>query len=68
MTPTQETAADYRAYLLDSNDHIKGRHDFEAKGDGEALEFAQRYVGGHDVEIWLRTHIVGRLKRTSTPP
>lgn|GEM_PF-3265370 len=67
MTPTHMTAEDYRAYLLDLNDHIKGRHDFEAQGDDEALKFAQRYVDGHDVEIWLGTHIVGRLKRTSAP-
>jgi hypothetical protein len=52
----------YRAYVLDSEDHIVNRHDFVAKSSTAALAFAARYVDGHDVEVWLRAHIIARLK------
>jgi hypothetical protein len=55
----------YRAYLLDENDHIFRRHDFEAANDTSALETARQYVDGHDVEAWQRTHILGRLTHSS---
>ena len=54
----------YRAFILDKNDHVFKRHDFEAENDTAALETARQYVDGHDVEVWKRTHIIGRLKRT----
>jgi hypothetical protein len=54
--------ADYRAYVLDSQDHIVSRYEFEAKDSTSALEIARQWVNGHDVEIWQRTHIIGRLK------
>ena len=53
---------DYRAYLLDDNDHIVKRHDFEAANDDAALKIARQYVDGHDVEVWQRQSFVRRLK------
>ena len=55
---------DYRAYILDENDHIVRRHDFDAENDAAALEIAHQYVDGHDVEVWQRDHSIGRLKHT----
>jgi hypothetical protein len=53
---------DYRAYILDKEDHIVARHDFTAENAAAALQFAAQYVNGHDVEVWLRAHVIGRLK------
>ena len=53
---------DYRAYILDENDRIVRRHDFNAENDAAALEIARRYVDGHDVEVWQRQSFVRRLK------
>jgi hypothetical protein len=60
--PETPSPTDYRAYVLDEEDHIVGRHDFEAGSYAAALAFAARYVDGHDIEVWLRAHFVGRLK------
>jgi hypothetical protein len=56
------TLNEYRAYVLDSNDHVVARHDIEADNGTAALELAKQYVDGHDVEVWQRTHIIGRLR------
>ncbi len=53
---------EYRAYILDENDHIVTRHDFEAENGTAALKFARRYENGHNVEVWQRNHIIGRLR------
>jgi hypothetical protein len=58
--------SEYRAFLLDKNDRIVRRHDFEADGHSAALAHARQYVDGHDVEVWQRSHIVGRLKHKAT--
>ena len=55
--------AEYRAFVLDKEDHIVRRHDFMAPNHDAALKHAQQYVDGHDVEVWQLTHIVARLKR-----
>ncbi len=54
--------AEYRAFLLDSEDHIVRRYDFDADNHDAALKHAKQYVDGHDVEVWQRSYIVGRLK------
>ena len=54
--------AHYRAYVLDADDHIRRRHEFEADSDAAALEVAKQYVDGHDVEVWQGKSLVRRLK------
>jgi hypothetical protein len=54
--------SEYRAFLLDKNDRIVRRYDFEAENHDTALNHAKQYVDGHDVEVWQRSYIVGRLK------
>jgi hypothetical protein len=54
--------SDYRAYVLDDNDHIIKRYEFVAENDSAALEIASKYVDGHDVELWQRQSFVRRLK------
>ena len=60
--------AHFRAYVLDDNDHILRRFEFEAENGTAALEAAKQYVDGHDVEVWERTHIIGRLKHENKLP
>jgi hypothetical protein len=60
---SKQRDANYRAYVLDPDDHIVSRHEFQAESSGAALVTALQYVDGYDVEIWQRAHIVGRLKR-----
>lgn len=55
---------DYRAFILDNSNHIVKRHDFEAQDDVQAVQIAQqKYVDGHDVEVWQLGRIIGKLKR-----
>ncbi len=61
MTETP-SPTNYRAYVLNSEDHIINRHDFTAADLAAALAHAAQYVDGHDVEVWLRAHVIGRLK------
>ena len=60
--PESQSPTEYRAYLLDSEDQIINRYDFAAANSAAALAHAAQYVDGHDVEVWLRTHVIGRLK------
>jgi hypothetical protein len=53
----------YRAYLLDSEDHITSVRAIKADSDAEALEMAKRFVDKGDVEIWLLDRKVGRVTR-----
>ena len=57
------SSKDYRAFVLDKDDHIVRRYDFEAENHEAALAHAKQYVDGHDVEVWQRSYIVTRLKR-----
>jgi len=51
----------YYAYILDAEDHVQKRHDFEAADDAAALQHARRLVGPHDVELWQLKRMVARL-------
>jgi hypothetical protein len=54
---------EYRAFLIGKNGKITGREDFEAEDDVQAVQIAQKYVDGHDVEVWQLGRVVGKLKR-----
>jgi hypothetical protein len=43
---------DYRAYIVDSEGHIKSFEVITAPDDEQAVRAAQQYVDGCDVEIW----------------
>ena len=58
--------SDYRAFVLDADGHVRQRQDFEAEDDVQAVQIAQRYVDGHDVEVWQLGRMVGKLERDRT--
>ena len=60
--------AEYRAYRLDEKGHVLQRIEFEAEDDAAALGNAQQYVDGHDVEVWQRERVVGKLKHGQASP
>ncbi len=62
MTTSDRQPA-YRAYILDSNGHIKLAHHLTCETYDQAIAAAQEYVDGHAVELWDR----GR-KVTCFPP
>jgi len=53
---------EYRAFFLSQDGHVFKAEGFEASGDGEATQKAQRLVDGHDVEVWQLARKVGSIK------
>ena len=53
---------EYRAYLLDQNDHIKYGIDLICENDEEAKERAKHLGDGHDVELCLGTKTVAKFR------
>ena len=51
----------YRAYLIDRDNRVESYRPIEADSDEAALEAAEEYLGGNDVEVWLLDRMVGRL-------
>ena len=56
--------SDYRAFVLNAGGHVSKRHDFEADDDVQAVQIARQYVDGHDVEVWQRDRMIGKLKQS----
>jgi hypothetical protein len=51
----------FRAYVFDEKDHILRAHVIEAETDVDAVDQAQAFVDGHDVEVWDGSRLVARL-------
>ena len=60
--PEGHVMSEYRAWVLDENNHIVARHDFDADTETAALLYAGRYAFGHEVEVWQRLRRVGLLR------
>jgi hypothetical protein len=54
---------EYRAYILDSDRHIKGCEPLICTDDAAAIVAAKRLVDGHDVELWQGARKVTKLAR-----
>ena len=52
----------YRAYIVGPKGSFIGAHDIRCDDDDEAIKLAQRYVEGHDVELWLEGRLVSKLR------
>jgi hypothetical protein len=50
--------AEYRAYMVGTDDHFIGLD------DDEAVANATRLVDGHDIEVWNGPRLVIRLTRS----
>ncbi len=58
---------DYRAFLIDAGGQVISRHDLECDSDGAALDLAFLLVDRHDIEVWQRDRIVGKLNHRQWP-
>lgn len=53
----------YRAYVIGADGSFARAHNFAAADDSEARTHAERYVDGHDVELWRGETKLGVLLR-----
>ena len=53
----------YRAYVIGLDGSFARAHNFSANDDSDARAHAERYVDGHDVELWRDDTKVALLLR-----
>jgi hypothetical protein len=54
LTPNaRATMPEYRAYIIGSDGHFQSAEVITADDDVSALTLADKFVNGHDVEVWL---------------
>jgi hypothetical protein len=53
--------AEYRVYLIDSDDHFYDAVPLICANDAEAMEKAKQLADGHDVELWQRDRKIARF-------
>jgi hypothetical protein len=53
--------AEYRAYTVGLDGHFIGSQALICADDAEAIEKAQRFVDGHDIELWSGDRLIIRL-------
>jgi hypothetical protein len=58
---------EYRAYLLDSDDHIMRGVDLVCEDDEAATTEAKQLADGHDVELWQGARLVATFRRLAGP-
>ena len=72
LAPAVEGAgmAEYRAYTIGLDGHFVGSQALTCADDAEAIAKAERFVDGHDIELWSGDRLVVRLVRKpkQTPP
>ena len=58
----------YRVFLVDEDSHYKAGEVLECPDDQTALEHAEAYVDGSDVEVWEHERLVARLTAKQAAP
>jgi hypothetical protein len=51
----------YRAFIIGPDGHVTNRIEFQSPDDRAAMEQAEAFVDGHDVEVWLEERRVGKI-------
>lgn len=61
--------SEYRAYIVGADGHFRTFEVIVADDDQEALRVAEKFVDGHDVELWQLDRKIGVLhpKNSKTP-
>jgi hypothetical protein len=67
LQPPVSSMAQYRAYILDSDGHVRKAIELVYTKDVEAIEAAKQLVDGHDVELWARDRRIAILKSQDSP-
>jgi hypothetical protein len=58
---------DYRAFIVGHDGRFQQAIEMVCSDDAEAIERAEQYVDGHDVELWQLDRQVIQLKRKPKP-
>lgn len=54
--------AEYRAYVVGPDGHVKDRVDLVCDNEEAAKERAKQLVDGHDIELWQRDQRIAIFK------
>ena len=54
--------AEYRAYVVGEDGHIRSSRAFVSDDDADATVWANQLVDGHDIELWSGERFVTRVK------
>jgi hypothetical protein len=54
--------AHYRAYIIGRDHRVQKAEDLTCSDDEEAKKAAERFVDGHDVELWQRDRMIAKFE------
>jgi hypothetical protein len=60
--------AEYRAYVIGEDGHIRNFRAFVCDGDADATVWAKQLLDGHDIELWSGDRFVIRFYHTGVRP
>jgi len=58
---------DYSLYILGRSGRLVREIKVECTNEGAAIDLAQQWVNGYDVELWQLDRIVARFSRVQEP-
>ena len=62
--PLEGRMNEYRVYLLNSENHIRGAQNLTAPDESAALRAAFKIAAGGAAEVWQSTRLIARIDRS----
>ena len=59
---------DYSLYILGQSGRLVREIEVVCANDSDAIDLAQRWVDGYDVELWQMDHMIARFERSGRTP
>jgi hypothetical protein len=60
--------AEYRAYMMGEDGHIRSYRAFVCDGDADAMVWAKQLLDGNDIELWSGDRFVIRFNHAGVRP
>jgi hypothetical protein len=60
--------AEYRAYIMGEDEHIRSYRAFVCDGDADAMVWAKHLLDGNDIELWSGGRFVIRFNHAGVRP
>jgi hypothetical protein len=60
--------AEYRAYVIGEDEHIRSCRAFVCDGDADAMVWAKQLLDGNDIELWSGDRFVIRFNHAGARP
>jgi hypothetical protein len=60
--------AEYRAYIMEEDGHIRSYRAFVCEGDADAMVWAKQLLDGSDIELWSGDRFVIRFNHAGVRP